>query len=73
MTQTWSKRFDGTLHPAIVEFNASIGFDIQLIEYDLTGSIAHAQMLAHTGIITAGAKWSLVLTWKTFTMRWKKD
>ncbi len=53
MTQTWSKRFDGTLHPAIVEFNASIGFDIQLIEYDITGSIAHAQMLAHTGIITS--------------------
>jgi argininosuccinate lyase len=60
MTQTWSKRFDGTLHPAIVEFNASIGFDIQLIEYDLTGSIAHAQMLAHTGIITSAEAATLV-------------
>jgi argininosuccinate lyase len=60
MTQTWSKRFDGTLHPAIVEFNASIGFDIQLIEYDLTGSIAHAQMLAHTGIITSTEAETLV-------------
>jgi argininosuccinate lyase len=52
MSQTWSQRFDGTLHPAIVEFNASISFDIQLIEYDLDGSIAHAQMLAHTGVIS---------------------
>jgi argininosuccinate lyase len=52
MSQTWSQRFDGTLHPAIVEFNASISFDIQLIEYDLDGSIAHAQMLTHTGIIS---------------------
>jgi argininosuccinate lyase len=52
MSKTWSQRFDGTLHPAIVEFNASISFDIQLIEYDLDGSIAHAQMLAHTGIIS---------------------
>jgi argininosuccinate lyase len=52
MSQTWSQRFDGTLHPAIVEFNASISFDIQLIEYDLDGSIAHAQMLAYTGIIS---------------------
>ena len=34
-------------------FNASIGFDLTLIEYDLTGSQAHAQMLAHTGIISA--------------------
>jgi argininosuccinate lyase len=52
MSKTWSQRFDGTLHPAIVEFNASISFDIQLIEYDLDGSIAHAQMLAYTGIIS---------------------
>jgi argininosuccinate lyase len=52
MSKTWSQRFDGTLHPAIVEFNASLSFDIQLIEYDLDGSIAHAQMLAHTDIIS---------------------
>jgi argininosuccinate lyase len=50
--QTWSDRFEGTLHPAIAKFNASIGFDLELIEYDLTGSIAHAKMLAHTGIIS---------------------
>jgi len=50
--QTWSQRFESALHPAIARFNASIGFDIQLIEYDLTGSQAHAKMLAHTGIIS---------------------
>ena len=50
--KTWSDRFEGTLHPAIARFNASISFDIELIEYDLTGSIAHAKMLAHTGIIS---------------------
>ncbi|MEB3173747.1 MAG: argininosuccinate lyase [Cyanobacteriota bacterium] len=49
----WSDRFDETLHPAIARFNASIGFDIELIEYDLTGSVAHARMLARTGIISA--------------------
>jgi argininosuccinate lyase len=53
MTQskTWSQRFESALHPAIATFNASIGFDIELIEYDLTGSVAHAKMLAKTGII----------------------
>lgn len=51
--KTWSDRFEGSLHPSIVLFNASIGFDIELIEYDLTGSIAHAKMLAHTGIIAS--------------------
>ncbi|MDY6785981.1 MAG: argininosuccinate lyase [Cyanobacteriota bacterium] len=50
--KTWSDRFEGSLHPAIARFNASIGFDIELIEYDLTGSIAHAQMLARSGIIS---------------------
>ena len=50
--KTWSQRFESALHPAIAHFNASISFDIELIEYDLTGSIAHAKMLAHTGIIS---------------------
>jgi argininosuccinate lyase len=54
MTQkkTWSDRFESSLNPAIALFNASIGFDIELIEYDITGSIAHTKMLAHTGIIS---------------------
>ncbi|MER3478163.1 MAG: argininosuccinate lyase, partial [Leptolyngbya sp. ERB_1_2] len=52
-SKTWSQRFESALHPAIAQFNASIGFDIELIEYDLTGSQAHAKMLAKTGIISA--------------------
>ncbi|MDJ0592883.1 MAG: argininosuccinate lyase [Pleurocapsa sp. MO_226.B13] len=50
--KTWSDRFESALNPAIAIFNASIGFDLELIEYDLTGSIAHAKMLAKTGIIS---------------------
>nr|WP_199290615.1 argininosuccinate lyase [Synechococcus elongatus] len=50
--QPWSDRFETALHPAIVVFNASIGFDLALIEYDLTGSQAHAQMLAEQDIIS---------------------
>ncbi|MEO0489290.1 MAG: lyase family protein, partial [Cyanobacteria bacterium J06659_2] len=51
-SQTWSQRFESALHPVIAQFNASIGFDIELIDYDLSGSQAHAKMLAKTGIIT---------------------
>jgi len=51
-SQTWSQRFETGLNPAIARFNASIGFDIELIEYDLTGSQAHAKMLVETGILT---------------------
>ncbi|MDJ0746333.1 MAG: argininosuccinate lyase [Xenococcaceae cyanobacterium MO_167.B27] len=62
MTQktTWSDRFESALHPAIAVFNASINFDIELIEYDLTGSIAHAKMLAKTGIISEAEAKQLV-------------
>ena len=49
---TWSDRFEKSLHPAIAIFNASINFDIALIEHDITGSIAHVKMLAKTGIIS---------------------
>ncbi len=50
--KTWSDRFSSALIPAIALFNASIGFDIQLLEFDLTGSVAHAKMLGKTGIIS---------------------
>jgi len=49
---TWSDRFDQGLHPAIERFNASIGFDITLLQEDLDGSIAHARMLAECGVIS---------------------
>ncbi|NEQ57720.1 MAG: argininosuccinate lyase [Moorea sp. SIO4A1] len=58
--KTWSQRFESALHPAIACFNASIGFDIELIEYDITGSVAHAKMLAHTGIISESEAQQLV-------------
>ena len=50
--KTWSDRFESALNPTIAIFNASIGFDLELIEYDLTGSVAHAKMLAKTNIIS---------------------
>lgn len=51
--QTWSQRFEKALHPAIAKFNASISFDIELIEHDISGSVAHTKMLAKTGIISS--------------------
>lgn len=58
--KTWSDRFESALNPAIAVFNASIGFDIELLEYDLTGSIAHAKMLAKTKIISDAEAQQLV-------------
>ena len=52
MSKTWSDRFDKGLNPFIEKFNASIEFDICLLEEDLDGSIAHARMLGSQGIVT---------------------
>ena len=49
---TWSQRFEQGLHPAIERFNASIGFDIALLQQDLDGSVAHARMLGRCGVIS---------------------
>jgi argininosuccinate lyase len=47
------RRFEGALDPAAAQLNASIEFDHRLLPFDVEGSIAHAQMLAARGIITA--------------------
>jgi argininosuccinate lyase len=51
----WSQRFEGTLHPFIATFNASFGFDQRLLPYDLQGSLAHAEMLGRSQIISKEA------------------
>ncbi len=55
MAKTWSERFEEGLNPFIERFNASISFDLILLEEDLEGSIAHVQMLGKTGIISSEA------------------
>src|SRR4030067_3620486 len=48
----WSGRFTETTNELMEEFTASIPYDWRLYPYDIAGSIAHAAMLAKTGIIT---------------------
>ena len=57
---TWSDRFEQGLHPFIEVFNASIGFDLSLLQEDLDGSIAHARMLGSCGVISVGEAEQLV-------------
>jgi argininosuccinate lyase len=71
-SQTWSQRFETALHPTIARFNASIGFDIQLIEYDLTGSQAHAKMLVKTGILSPEEGETLVNGLETIRQEYRR-
>jgi argininosuccinate lyase len=47
----WGGRFESATHPLVEQFTESISFDHHLATYDITGSCAHAEMLAHIGLI----------------------
>ncbi|MEO8347158.1 MAG: argininosuccinate lyase [Betaproteobacteria bacterium] len=49
----WSGRFSEPVSELVKRFTASVGFDQRLAEVDIAGSLAHARMLAATGIISA--------------------
>ena len=50
--KAWGGRFSTETHKHVETFTASIDFDRRLAPYDITGSIAHARMLAKCGILT---------------------
>ncbi len=47
----WKGRFQKEADPKTNDFNSSISFDSRMFREDLTGSMAHAQMLGEQGII----------------------
>ena len=49
--QMWGGRFDNAPSEVMQAINVSIGFDQKLHKQDITGSIAHATMLAEVGIL----------------------
>ena len=51
MEKMWAGRFVGALDKLADDFNSSIHFDCKMFKQDITGSIAHATMLAKQGII----------------------
>ena len=52
MAKMWAGRTDGTTEKIADDFNSSIHFDSRMYRQDITGSMAHAQMLAAQGIIS---------------------
>ncbi len=52
MAKMWAGRTDGTTEKIADDFNSSIRFDCRMYRQDITGSMAHAAMLAAKGIIT---------------------
>ena len=51
--KAWAGVFDEATDPRVERFTESVSFDHRLYAQDITGSIAHAQMLAKVGLLTA--------------------
>lgn len=52
-SQAWSALFSEPMSELVKRYTASVGFDQRLWKADITGSLAHAEMLAAQGIINA--------------------
>ena len=50
--QSWGGRFSEPVDAFVARFTASVGFDQRLYRQDIRGSLAHARMLARTGILS---------------------
>ncbi|MCK5639745.1 MAG: argininosuccinate lyase, partial [Gammaproteobacteria bacterium] len=48
----WTGRFNEPTDAFVEAFGASVGFDQRMYKQDIAGSIAHAKMLAHVGVLT---------------------
>jgi len=49
----WSGRFSEPVADFVLRYTASVGFDRRLAMADIEGSLAHAAMLAHVGVLSA--------------------
>jgi len=52
-SKLWGGRFEAGTSKLMDQFNASLPFDINLMEYDIEGSLAHVKMLGRQDILTA--------------------
>jgi argininosuccinate lyase len=50
--KAWSGRFSEPVAELVKRYTASVDFDQRLASVDITGSLAHAEMLAHVGILS---------------------
>nr|WP_287131255.1 argininosuccinate lyase [Candidatus Cyanaurora vandensis] len=64
-------RFEEPLDPVVARFNSSIGFDWELLPYDLIGSRAHVRMLGQVGIISPSEMAQLVAGLDQIEQAWR--
>lgn len=68
----WSGRFNEPTDAFVEAFTASVEFDQRLYRYDIQGSIAHATMLAKSGILTEAERDTIIQGLETIRERIEK-
>ena len=61
MTPLWGGRFTGANDPLMARFNASLPFDWQLWDADITGSVAWAKAIARAGLLTEAERDQIIV------------
>lgn len=56
----WTGRFSEPTDAFVEAFGASVGFDQRMYRQDITGSIAHARMLAEVGVLSEAERDSII-------------
>ena len=51
--EAWSARFSEPVAELVKRYTASVDFDKRLAMHDIEGSLAHAEMLAHVGLLSS--------------------
>ena len=72
MAKMWAGRTDGTTEKIADDFNSSIHFDSRMYRQDITGSMAHAAMLAAQGIISQADADAPIWNARTSTCSWSR-
>ena len=49
--KAWSGRFSEPVSELVKTYTASVSFDCRMAEFDIQGSLAHAAMLTHVGVL----------------------
>ena len=60
MAKLWAGRAEKETAQIADDFNSSLHFDCRMYRQDITGSMAHAAMLAHCGILTEDEAQTLI-------------
>ncbi|MCP3870624.1 MAG: argininosuccinate lyase [Gammaproteobacteria bacterium] len=68
-TKLWAGRFNEPTDVFVEAFTASVEFDQRLYRYDIQGSIAHATMLARSGILSGDERDSIIAGLKSIQKR----